>query len=85
LEGHGLPTRILLLYGMDGQFHAFKNKCPHTGRRLDPIEKTSTIQSCSLSKSTFDYAGNVVSGPARRSIEVLRVENKKCRVTIRLD
>lgn len=85
LEGQGLPERIFLIYGMDGQFHAFKNKCTHMGRRLDPGEDVSTLQCCSLSKSTFDYAGNVVSGPAKRPLEKLPVENRKCKLVIRLD
>jgi nitrite reductase/ring-hydroxylating ferredoxin subunit len=85
LEGQGLPERILLIYGMDGRFHAFKNKCSHMGRRLDPGKDISTLRCCSLSKSTFDYAGKVVSGPAKESLQALPVENRKCKVVIRLD
>jgi nitrite reductase/ring-hydroxylating ferredoxin subunit len=85
LEGRGLPDRILLIYGMDGEFHAFKNKCTHMGRRLDPGGDISMVQCCSLSKSTFDYAGNVVSGPAKGPLDVLDVENRKCKVVIRVD
>ncbi len=25
LEGRGLPERVLVIYGMDGQYHAFRN------------------------------------------------------------
>ena len=85
LEGRGLPERILLIYGMDGQFHAYKNKCTHMGRRLDPSEGNSTLQCCSVSKSTFGYAGNLVSGPSKGPLDVLPVENRKCKVVIRLD
>ena len=85
LEGRGLPEGILVVYGMDGQFHAFKNKCSHLGSRLDPGEDVSTLQCCSLSKSTFDYGGNVISGPATESLQALPVENRKCKVVIHLD
>jgi nitrite reductase/ring-hydroxylating ferredoxin subunit len=85
LEKHGLPERILVFYGMDGQFHAFKNRCSHLGRRLDPREDVSTLQCCSLSKSTFDYGGNVISGPTKKSLQALPVETRKCKVIIRLD
>jgi nitrite reductase/ring-hydroxylating ferredoxin subunit len=85
LEGQGLPEKILLIYGMDGQFHAFKNKCTHMGRRLDPVEGESMLRCCSVSKSTFDYAGRLMSGPAKETLQTLPVENRKCKVVIRLD
>jgi len=67
LEGDGLPERILLVHGRDGQFHAFANKCTHMGRRLDPLPDEEAVQCCSLSKSTFNYAGDPVSGAAQTS------------------
>jgi hypothetical protein len=36
IEGKGLPERILLIRGADGEFHAFRNRCYSRGRRLDP-------------------------------------------------
>ncbi|MBU4426882.1 MAG: Rieske 2Fe-2S domain-containing protein [Proteobacteria bacterium] len=77
--------RILVIYGFDGQFHAFRNRCPHMGRRLEPIVGSVAVQCCSLSRSTFDYAGNVMSGPAKESLRKHCVETKKCKVIIWLE
>ncbi len=85
LEGRGLVERILVIYGFDGQFHAFRNRCPHMGRRLEPIAGSAAVQCCSLSRSTFDYAGNVMSGPAKESLRKHCVETKKCKVIIWLE
>lgn len=82
LEGKGLPQRILLVYGHDGQFHAFENKCTHMGRRIDPIEGSQNIQCCSISCSTFDYMGKSLSGPARTPLKKFRVETKDRRIII---
>ena len=84
LEGRGLPERILVVYGIDGQFHAFKNRCPHMGRRLDPVVGSAAVRCCSLFISTFDYTGNVMSGPAKESLKRFRVETQKCKVVISL-
>ncbi len=82
LEGKGLPQRILLIHGHDGQFHAFENKCSHMGRRTDPLDGTEKIQCCSVSCSTFDYTGKPVSGPARTPLKKLRVETEERRIFI---
>ena len=74
IEGKGLPGRILILRGDEENFRAFVNKCTHMGRRLDPIPVSRTIRCCSLSKSTFDYSGKLVSGPAKRPLTALSVE-----------
>ena len=85
LEGKGLLDRILVVHGSDGSYHAFRNRCTHMGRRLDPVEGESMLRCCSVSKSTFDYAGNLISGPAKDALQTLPVENRKCKVVIRLD
>lgn len=82
LEGRVLPERILVIYGIDGHFYAFKNRCTHMGRRLDPVAGTATVRCCSLSRSTFDYTGNVMSGPAKESLRKFRVETNKCKFII---
>jgi len=82
LEGKGLPQRILLVCGHDGQFHAFENRCSHMGRRLDPLDNTKNIQCCSISCSTFDYTGRPVSGPGRTSLKKFRVEATERRIVI---
>lgn len=40
LEGKGLPHRILVVRGPDLQWYAFKNRCTHMGRRIDPLPGT---------------------------------------------
>lgn len=85
LEGAELPERVLLVFGMDGQYHAFQNRCPSTGRRLDPVMGKEALASCSLFPSTFDYEGHVLSGPARESLTTFPVRTKKCKVIIRMD
>ena len=65
IEGEALADPVLVVQGEDGEFYAFKNVCMHGGRMLDPLQGTLTIQCCSMSKSTYDYDGNVLSGPAK--------------------
>lgn len=69
LENKMLPVRILLVKGDDHQWYAFQNTCQHMGRRMDPVPGTQTIQCCSISKSTYDYKGNVIYGPAKNPIK----------------
>jgi len=64
LEGRGLPERILVIRGEDDTYHAFCNRCSHGGRRLDPVPGEAIIQCCSMGKSTFDYEGQIIQGPA---------------------
>ena len=52
-EGKGLPERVLVVSGEDGDYRAFHNRCTHLGhRRLDPVPGTSTVQCCSINKCT---------------------------------
>ena len=69
IEGDVLPEPILVFQGDDSSYYAFKNVCPHAGRMIDPIAGTLTLECCSVSSSTFDYAGNVLSGPAPVSLQ----------------
>jgi nitrite reductase/ring-hydroxylating ferredoxin subunit len=73
LEGKGLPKRILVVHGEDGGYHAFGNHCTHMGRRIDPRPGSDRVECCSVSKSTFTYAGEPVGGAARKSLEVFPV------------
>lgn len=74
LEGGGLPRRVLLVHGTDGRFHAVANRCTHMGRRLDPHPGKDRIECCSVSKSTFTYEGEPVSGAAKAPLEIFSVE-----------
>jgi nitrite reductase/ring-hydroxylating ferredoxin subunit len=84
LEGRGLPKRILLIYGMDGQYHAFRNRCVHLGRRLDPVSGKAVLRCCSLFGTTYDYAGNVMSGPGKTSLKKYKVEKNKCKLFVHI-
>jgi Rieske Fe-S protein len=68
IEGEVLPEPILVVLGEDGNYYSFKNVCTHSGRMLDPIAGTMTLQCCSVSRSTFDYSGKVLSGPAEEPL-----------------
>jgi nitrite reductase/ring-hydroxylating ferredoxin subunit len=70
---------------MDGEFHAFKNRCPHWGGRLDPVTDSAAVRCCNMSGSTFDYTGNIMSGFGNGRLETYRVEMEKCKLIIRLD
>ena len=68
LEGGGFTERVLVIHGDGDSLHAFRNRCGHGGRRLDPVPGTHTVQCCSLGKSTYDYDGKVLSGPTKEAI-----------------
>jgi len=85
LDGKGLSNSILLLHGDNGEFYAIMNKCTHKGRRLDPVAGTERIECCSLSKSTFDYTGKVISGPAKESLKMFPLELKGDKIIIWLN
>jgi hypothetical protein len=82
LEGQGLTERIILLYGIDGQYHAFRNTYPPLGMRLDPIDNTAKLRSCGILETIFDYSGNVMSGFGKESLKKYRVETRKCKIII---
>lgn len=77
-EGKNLPRRVLVVFGEDGQYRAFHNRCPHLGhRRLDYVPGTETVQCCSVNKSTFTFAGKKIYGPAPRPVDTFPVEKKE--------
>lgn len=85
LEGPMLPERLLVIYGMDGQFHAYKNTCTDMSRRLEPVPGKAAVRCCCLFRSIFDYTGHVMSGPAKESLKTYLIEAHKCKMIIRLD
>lgn len=84
VEGKGMQERVLVVHGPDGKFHAFLNKCTHMGRRIDPLPGKEMIECCSVSKSTFTYSGDCVSGAARDSLPVFKVISKDNNLVIKL-
>jgi len=82
LEGRELPERVLIVNGDDGNYHAFKNKCTHMGRRIDPVNGHGAVRCCSLSKSTFNYTGETISGPAKGPLTSFKVESEDGKLII---
>lgn len=68
LEDEGLPERVLVVHGHDDGWYAFKNRCSHRGRRIDPLPDRPRIECCSVGKSTWDYDGNLLSGSAKDDV-----------------
>lgn len=68
IEGEVLSDPVLVILGDDGEYYAFKNACTHAGRMIDPLAGTMTLECCSVNQSTFNYTGNVLSGPAKEAL-----------------
>ena len=84
IEGKGLTDRILVVHGQDGEYHAFRNRCLHAGRRLDPVPGTETIQCCSIGKMTYDMQGTVVHGTVDGSLTVFEVHREDNHLAVTL-
>ena len=84
IEGKGLEDPLLVVHGDDGAYSAFKNRCTHGKRALDPVPGTNTIQCCSVGTSTFNYDGSLIEGPAKGSLTVYKVDHAGAVLTITL-
>lgn len=85
IEGEVLTDPILVVLGEDGSYYAFKNVCTHAGRMIDPLVGTMTLECCSASKSTYDYQGNVISGPAEGPLTSFPLEKQNQNLIIELN
>ena len=85
IEGNDLPDRILVIHGNDDAYYAFRNRCGHGGRRLDPDPDDTTIQCCSVGKTTCDYTGRVLSGSAKTPTKAYRVVSDSGKLIVYLD
>jgi nitrite reductase/ring-hydroxylating ferredoxin subunit len=86
LEGRDLPERVLVIFGIDGQYHAVRNKCTDImGRRIDPVVGKAALKCRCLPRSTFDYTGNPMAGPANESLKTYPIKVHKCKMIIHLD
>lgn len=84
-EGKTLPRRVLVVFGEDGKYRAFHNRCTHFGhRRLDYVPGTETVQCCSVNKSTYQFNGEKIHGPNPKPIDTFAVEKKENQLQIRL-
>jgi nitrite reductase/ring-hydroxylating ferredoxin subunit len=84
LSGDPLGERLLVVHGLDGQYHAYRNRCTHAGRRLDPNASTPTVRCCSVGQSLFGYDGRLITGPASGNLTVYPVELEDERLRIEL-
>jgi nitrite reductase/ring-hydroxylating ferredoxin subunit len=85
LEGKNLPDRVLVMHGDDGAYHAFRNRCKHMGRRLDPVPGNRTVQCCSVGRTTYAYDGNVLHGSAREPLETFEVTVTNGKLVVMLE
>ena len=85
LERRGLPDRILVIKGDDGNFRAFKNRCTHMGRRIDPVEGSSSLKCCSVSGSLYDNSGKKLLGPAKKPLTPYKVRQEENRLIVFLE
>ncbi len=74
LAGAGLTAPVLVVNAGDQGFIAFRDKCTHGGRKLDPVPGQAQVRCCSVGKSTFTHSGEKVSGPAKGPITGYPVE-----------
>jgi nitrite reductase/ring-hydroxylating ferredoxin subunit len=84
LEGKNLPVRVLVVRGDGESWHAFKNRCAHAGRRLDPVPGTGRVQCCSIGKSTYDAEGKILTGSAKKGVATFSVAREGERLVITL-
>jgi nitrite reductase/ring-hydroxylating ferredoxin subunit len=84
LEGKGMPERVLVVHGEDGNYYAFQNRCRHMGRRLDPVPQTATVQCCSIGKATYNYDGKVLAGPAKEAVKTYNLQVREGKLIITL-
>ncbi len=84
LEGEGLPERLLIVHGDDDQMYAFRNKCMHAGRRLDPLAGAAQVQCCSVGHSTWTYDGKRVSGSAKEPLTGFPVDRVDDKLVVRI-
>lgn len=84
LEGKGLADRILVIRGENGLLYAYKNKCTHMGRRIDPVSGSQYIRCCSVMGARFGITGEALSGPANGALKIfeVKIENNKLNIYI---
>ncbi len=65
LVAESLPDRLLVVHGHDGAYHVYANHCACGGFHIDPVPDQPLIRCCTPARSTYNYAGEPVSGPAK--------------------
>lgn len=72
LENDRLPEPLLIVHGKDENYYVYVNKCTHGKRKIDPID--GKLKCTSFSEATFDYNGEVLSGPADGPLTTYEVQ-----------
>ena len=73
-----------MIRGNNGLFYAYKNKCTHMGRRIDPVSGSQDVRCCSVMGSRFGITGEVLSGPGNGALKIfeVKIENNKLNIYI---
>jgi len=66
VNGPNNDYRIFLMKKSESEFEALQLKCTHRGHSVNMQE---TRLHCPLHGSNFDFAGNVVDGPAKEPLK----------------
>jgi nitrite reductase/ring-hydroxylating ferredoxin subunit len=83
LESAELPDRLMVLHGIDGTFRAYTNHCACSGWRIDPVPGEHKVRCCTMARSTYDYDGVKLSGPAKADLTTHPVEKDGDTLVIR--
>ena len=94
LKGRGLKRPILVIRTEADTYLAYTNRCTHAllvvcgHRKLDPTTGPDPgqpiLRCCSMGHSTFDYEGNVLSGPAKEPLDRHEIELSEGNLVITL-
>ena len=84
IEGGDCPERVLVFRTADGGWRAYRNRCGHVGRRMDPVPGTETIQCCSVNSATYGYGCDKLDGPGDKPVVAYEVEEKDGKLFIAL-
>lgn len=82
LDDDAVPEPLLIVHGADDAYYVYVNKCPHGKRKIDPV--SGKLECTSLSKSTFDYSGAVLSGPAETALTTYTVAQNGTELVVTL-
>jgi len=82
LDDDAVPEPLLIVHSADDAYYVYVNKCPHGKRKIDP--HNGELECTSISQSTFDYGGTVLSGPADAPLTTYTVARDGDTLTITL-
>jgi nitrite reductase/ring-hydroxylating ferredoxin subunit len=80
-QGIHFYDRTIVANGADG-VAVFSSKCPHLGCRINRTEGSELV--CPCHGSRFDLQGNVVQGPATRSLSSLPYALDRAKAVLRV-